>query len=68
LYRRLRVGFLYVRYVRDPKEFGRWMDPFIRDDEKFAPGEGGKDVTMGAFVRDLILVGLHKLNAVDHSF
>lgn len=49
------LGFLYVRYVRDPKEFGRWFDPFIRDDESFAPGPCGREVTMGAFVRDLIL-------------
>ena len=31
------LGFLYVRYVRDPKEFGRWFDPFFKDDEEFAP-------------------------------
>lgn len=49
------LGFLYVRYVRDPKEFSRWFDPFIRDEESFAPGPCGREVTMGAFVRDLIL-------------
>ena len=49
------LGFLYVRYVRDPKEFGRWFDPFFKDDEEFAPMPGGKNVTIGAFVRDLVL-------------
>lgn len=49
------IGFLYVRYVRDPKEFGRWFDPFFKDDEEFAPMPGGKNVTIGAFVRDLVL-------------
>jgi len=28
--------------VCDPKEFGRWFDPFIRDDEEFTPGEDEK--------------------------
>eukprot|EP00227_Mantoniella_beaufortii_P022251 CAMPEP_0197585106 /NCGR_PEP_ID=MMETSP1326-20131121/7504_1 /TAXON_ID=1155430 /ORGANISM="Genus nov. species nov., Strain RCC2288" /LENGTH=267 /DNA_ID=CAMNT_0043149559 /DNA_START=808 /DNA_END=1607 /DNA_ORIENTATION=- len=50
------LGFLYIRYVRDPKEFGRWFDPFIRDEEEFAPGEDQKKkTTMGGFVRDLVL-------------
>ncbi|GFR41101.1 hypothetical protein Agub_g1746 [Astrephomene gubernaculifera] len=50
------VGFLYVRYVADPKTLWNWCGPYVKDQEMFAPsGPGQKEVTMGDFVRDLLL-------------
>jgi pre-mRNA-splicing factor 38B len=49
------LGFLYVRYVVDHKEMPRWFEPYFADDEPIAPSPGGREVPLGAFVRDLVL-------------
>ncbi|GLC44368.1 hypothetical protein PLESTB_000476900 [Pleodorina starrii] len=50
------VGFLYLRYVADPKTLWSWCASYVKDQEMFAPsGPEQKEVTMGDFVRDLLL-------------
>lgn len=49
------LGFLYLRYVGDPKTLWGWFEQYVRDPEEFAPGSNGKNTTMGVFVRDLLL-------------
>ncbi|PNH05807.1 Pre-mRNA-splicing factor 38B [Tetrabaena socialis] len=50
------VGFLYLRYVADPKTMWNWCGPYVKDQEMFAPsGPEQKEVTMGDYVRDLLL-------------
>jgi len=49
------IGFLYLRYVADPKVLWMWYEPYLRDDEEFSPGSNGRNTTMGVYVRDLIL-------------
>ncbi|KAI0491641.1 hypothetical protein KFK09_025901 [Dendrobium nobile] len=49
------IGFLYLRYVADPKTLWGWCDPYIKDEEEFSPGSNGRMTTMGIYVRDLLL-------------
>ncbi|PKA47328.1 hypothetical protein AXF42_Ash017273 [Apostasia shenzhenica] len=49
------IGFLYLRYVADPKTLWGWCEPFIKDEEEFSPGSNGRMTTMGVYVRDLLL-------------
>ncbi|XP_057444693.1 pre-mRNA splicing factor SR-like 1 [Lotus japonicus] len=49
------VGFLYLRYVADPKTLWSWFEPHIKDDEEFSPGSNGRMTTMGVYIRDLLL-------------
>nr|TKW19590.1 hypothetical protein SEVIR_4G030400v2 [Setaria viridis] len=49
------IGFLYLRYVAEPKTLWAWYEPYIKDDEEFSPGSNGKMTTMGVYVRDLLL-------------
>jgi len=49
------IGFLYLRYVAEPKTLWSWYEPYIKDGEEFAPGSNGKSTTMGVYVRDLLL-------------
>ncbi|WOL14190.1 hypothetical protein Cni_G22970 [Canna indica] len=49
------VGFLYLRYIADPKTLWTWYEPYIKDDEEFSPGSNGRLTTMGVYVRDLLL-------------
>ncbi|CAN6215169.1 unnamed protein product [Urochloa humidicola] len=49
------IGFLYLRYVAEPKTMWSWYEPYIKDDEEFSPGSNGKMTTMGVYVRDLLL-------------
>ncbi|XP_020705859.1 pre-mRNA splicing factor SR-like 1 isoform X2 [Dendrobium catenatum] len=49
------IGFLYLRYVADPKTLWGWCDPYIKDEEEFSPGSNGRTTTMGVYVRDLLL-------------
>lgn len=49
------VGFLYLRYVADPKTLWGWFEPYVKDDEEFSPGSNGRMTTMGVYVRDLLL-------------
>ncbi|KAL1569753.1 suppressor of rad53 null lethality [Salvia divinorum] len=49
------IGFLYLRYVADPKTLWSWCEPYVKDDEEFSPGCNGRMTTVGAYVRDLLL-------------
>jgi len=49
------IGFLYLRYVGDPKTLWGWFEQYVTDDEEFAPGSNGRMTTMGVYVRDLLL-------------
>ncbi|KAK4274994.1 hypothetical protein QN277_018143 [Acacia crassicarpa] len=49
------IGFLYLRYVGDPKTLWKWFEPYVKDDEKFSPGSNGRMTTMGVYIRDLLL-------------
>ncbi|CAI5997082.1 unnamed protein product [Closterium sp. NIES-64] len=49
------VGFLYIRYMAEPKTLWGWCEPYIKDSEEFSPGTNGKNTTMGNYVRDLLL-------------
>ncbi|KAL3525057.1 hypothetical protein ACH5RR_013429 [Cinchona calisaya] len=49
------IGFLYLRYVADPKTLWSWYEPYIKDDEEFAPRSNGCMTTMGVYLRDLLL-------------
>ncbi|OIW02636.1 hypothetical protein TanjilG_24087 [Lupinus angustifolius] len=49
------VGFLYLRYIADPKTLWNWYEPYVKDDEEFSPGSNGRMTTMGVYVRDLLL-------------
>jgi pre-mRNA-splicing factor 38B len=50
------IGFLYLRYVCPHKKLLEHLEPYLADDEKFAPtNDPRRETTMGAFVRDLIL-------------
>ncbi|XP_019432721.1 PREDICTED: pre-mRNA-splicing factor 38B-like isoform X3 [Lupinus angustifolius] len=50
-----RVGFLYLRYMADPKTLWNWYEPYVKDDEEFSPGSNGQMTTMGVYIRDLLL-------------
>ena len=30
------IGFLYLRYVADPKTLWGWFKPYVKDDEEFS--------------------------------
>ncbi|KAI5021805.1 hypothetical protein ZWY2020_058535 [Hordeum vulgare] len=49
------IGFLYLRYVADPKILWTWYEPYLKDDEEFSPGSNGRMTTMGVFVVILYL-------------
>ncbi|GLJ35492.1 hypothetical protein SUGI_0713700 [Cryptomeria japonica] len=49
------VGFLYLRYVADPKTLWTWFEPYVKDEEDFSPGSNGRMTTMGVYTRDLLL-------------
>ncbi|KAG0466231.1 hypothetical protein HPP92_017811 [Vanilla planifolia] len=49
------IGFLYIRYVADPKTLWGWYEPYIQDEEEFSPGSNGRMTTMGIYARDLLL-------------
>jgi len=53
------IGFLYIRYVCNPKEIWSWFEPYLKDLEKFIPSPTGtpgmKEVTIGDFARDIVL-------------
>ncbi|GAX83496.1 hypothetical protein CEUSTIGMA_g10921.t1 [Chlamydomonas eustigma] len=50
------VGFLYLRYVADPKTLWGWVQRYIQDGEVFSPsGSQGKSITVGEFLRDILL-------------
>ncbi|KAJ6847482.1 pre-mRNA splicing factor SR-like 1 isoform X1 [Iris pallida] len=49
------IGFLYLRYVAEPKTLWNWFEPYVKDDEEFSPGSDGRKTTMGVYVCDLLL-------------
>ncbi|KAK3020044.1 hypothetical protein RJ639_003357 [Escallonia herrerae] len=49
------IGFLYLRYAADAKTLWGWFEPYIKDEEEFAPGSSGRMTTMGVYLRDLLL-------------
>ncbi|KAG8373516.1 hypothetical protein BUALT_Bualt11G0032300 [Buddleja alternifolia] len=49
------IGFLYLRYVADPKTLWSWYEPYMKDDEEFSAGSNGRMTTMGVYVRDMLL-------------
>lgn len=38
------IGFLYLRYVCDPKEIWQWISPYIDDEEEFAPSSDPNNI------------------------
>jgi len=49
------VGFLLLRYICNPKEIWSWVSSYVDDPEEFKPSPYGASITMGAFLRDLLL-------------
>ncbi|KAL6747419.1 PRP38 family-domain-containing protein [Haematococcus lacustris] len=49
------VGFLFLRYVCDSKLIWKWCENYADDQEEFAPSPDGRKITMGDFVRDILL-------------
>ncbi|KAI8475811.1 MAG: PRP38 family-domain-containing protein, partial [Monoraphidium minutum] len=49
------IGFLYLRYVCDPRNVWNWFESYVEDKEEFKPSKWAPAVTMGEFVRDLLL-------------
>merc|ERR1712137_237816 len=52
------TGFLYLRYVCNPKELWHWFEPYLNDIEKFSPSSttnGLQRVTIGDYARDIVL-------------
>lgn len=49
------IGFLYLRYIAEPKTLWNWCEPYVKDDEEFSPGSDRRMTTMGVYVRDLLL-------------
>jgi pre-mRNA-splicing factor 38B len=50
------IGFLYLRFVGDPKCVYQWIEPYLNDDEPIQAGasaakQGGALETMGEYVR-----------------
>jgi pre-mRNA-splicing factor 38B len=50
------TGFMYLRYICNPKQLWDWLAPFLYDEEEiWLRGKGkGKATTIGLFVRDLL--------------
>merc|ERR1712019_52957 len=53
------IGFLYLRYISDPRKIWDWFEPYLKDSEKFNPSPLGspglKEITIGDFVRDIMI-------------
>eukprot|EP00879_Flechtneria_rotunda_P011560 GHRR01012075.1.p3 GENE.GHRR01012075.1~~GHRR01012075.1.p3 ORF type:complete len:152 (+),score=22.62 GHRR01012075.1:635-1090(+) len=50
------IGFLYLRYVADPRTLWEWLGPYCDDPEEIQPsGPNGPTVTVADYVRDLLL-------------
>lgn len=52
------IGFLYLRYVGDPKCVYKWIEPYLYDDEPIqarasSAKQSGSSETMGEYVRQL---------------
>ena len=51
----VQIGFLYLRYVADPKTLFGWFEEYLTDEEEIQPSPDGKVYTMGTYVRDMLL-------------
>jgi hypothetical protein len=53
----IQVGFLYLRYVCNPREILRWFEKYFQDNDELKPSPGsmGRTITVGEFVRDILL-------------
>eukprot|EP00803_Ostreobium_quekettii_P010625 evm.model.scf_3618.1 EVM.evm.TU.scf_3618.1 scf_3618:3127-5458(-) len=49
------IGFLYLRYVGDPKTLWSWYEPHLEDDQEMKPSPLGSAITLGDFVIDIFL-------------
>ncbi|KAK3251228.1 hypothetical protein CYMTET_39426 [Cymbomonas tetramitiformis] len=49
------AGFMYLRYVGDPKDLFSWYEAYLTDEEEISPAQQGKTVTIGTYIRDLLL-------------
>ena len=49
------LGVLYCRYAIPPRELWDYLGKYVDDDEPIAPGADGREVTFGAYVRDVLL-------------
>ena len=50
------IGFLYARYVVQPRTMWALLKNYVHDEEEFTPSADGKrTMTMGRYVRDLLL-------------
>ncbi|MEW5309735.1 MAG: hypothetical protein WDW38_001597 [Sanguina aurantia] len=49
------VALLYLRYVCEPKALWDWCGPYISDPEELSPSPDGKTITVGDFLRDILL-------------
>jgi pre-mRNA-splicing factor 38B len=48
------IGFLYLRYVGQPDQVYKWIEPYLQDCEEFTVGQRDpKIITMGTYVRFL---------------
>mmetsp|Transcript_27720 Transcript_27720/g.108714 ORF Transcript_27720/g.108714 Transcript_27720/m.108714 type:complete len:277 (+) Transcript_27720:435-1265(+) len=50
------LGFLYLRYGLNPREFWSWFKDYVNDEEEIVPrsNPGGSSITIGRLVRDLM--------------
>ena len=49
------IGFLYLRYVCDPKQLWGWCEPYLHDDEKFSEEGNSTMTTIGEWLRRLLI-------------
>ena len=61
------LGFLYLRYVCNPKELWEWFRDYVKDEESFSPSPAGhgKTITIGTFARDILLDQVGFLPFID---
>ena len=48
------LGFLYLRYVCDPKQLFSWYEPYVHDSESFSEEGNSQSTTIGAWLRRLL--------------
>lgn len=50
------VGFLYIRYLSDPKDLWNRLSPFLDDDKMFFPKADRKtQIQMGEYIKNLLI-------------
>jgi pre-mRNA-splicing factor 38B len=48
------IGFLYLRYTAPPTDLWRWFEPYLEDDETFAPSADQVVISFGIFLKKLL--------------